>query len=149
MEDWHKDFLAMLETVTGEFEQFFQEVGEAVESVADEIGETLEAFGEEVHSTFTPEVNEYFQELFEPLIEISVDIENVVFEDWLEDTEFAINPKVEPTLEYPACVGCQHYHGRMYSGNLLVCAIHPYGWDDENCPDWEEKASSSFYDDLF
>lgn len=150
MEDWHKDFFAALATVTAEIEQFFQEVGETVEAVADEIGEAIEAVGEEMQGAMSPEVDRYLHELFDPFIEISVEFEDVDFEDWLEDTEFAINPKVEPSQEeHSACIGCQHYHGRMYSGNLLVCAMHPYGWDDENCPDWEEKEQASFFDDLF
>ncbi|MFK0735652.1 MAG: hypothetical protein ACIWVG_31730 [Gloeotrichia echinulata HAB0833] len=35
------------------------------------------------------------------------------------------------------CRGCQNYHGQVYGSNLLVCAIHPHGWDGENCPDFE------------
>jgi hypothetical protein len=38
---------------------------------------------------------------------------------------------------HPACRGCQHYHGQMYGENLLVCGMHPYGWDGDDCPDWE------------
>lgn len=45
----------------------------------------------------------------------------------------------EKTDQYPACVGCKHFHGEEYGGNFLVCGMHPYGWDDENCPDWEKK----------
>jgi hypothetical protein len=45
---------------------------------------------------------------------------------------------VRPTAkQHPACQGCQHYHGYRYGEHLLVCAMHPYGWDDEECPDWE------------
>ncbi len=42
-------------------------------------------------------------------------------------------------LKHPACVGCSNYHGHSYGGNLLVCAMHPYGWKNENCPDWETE----------
>jgi hypothetical protein len=40
-----------------------------------------------------------------------------------------------------ACQGCIHYHGVAYgysraTRSLLVCAFHPYGWQDEVCPDW-------------
>jgi hypothetical protein len=35
-----------------------------------------------------------------------------------------------------SCQGCSNYHGEVYNGNLLVCAIHPYGWEDESCPDF-------------
>lgn len=34
------------------------------------------------------------------------------------------------------CNGCSNYHGQVYNGNLLVCAIHPYGFDNETCPDF-------------
>lgn len=35
-----------------------------------------------------------------------------------------------------ACQDCAHYYGKTYGGNLLVCAMHPYGADGE-CPDKE------------
>lgn len=35
------------------------------------------------------------------------------------------------------CRSCQNYHGQIYGNNLLICAIHPHGWDGENCPDFE------------
>lgn len=37
-----------------------------------------------------------------------------------------------------ACKGCCHYHGQKYGGNLLVCGMHPYGVEEEHCPDWQE-----------
>lgn len=50
-------------------------------------------------------------------------------------------PKVRATRDrHPACIGCQNYHGRVYEGNLLVCAMHPYGVESETCPDREEPA---------
>jgi hypothetical protein len=33
------------------------------------------------------------------------------------------------------CYGCKYLYGQLLNGNLLVCAIHPYGLDD--CPDLE------------
>lgn len=41
-----------------------------------------------------------------------------------------------------ACEGCSNYHGEVYGGNLLVCAMHPYGVKEEECADhsaWEGK----------
>jgi hypothetical protein len=35
-----------------------------------------------------------------------------------------------------ACRGCSNYHGEFYQDVQLVCAIHTYGWDDDNCPDF-------------
>lgn len=37
------------------------------------------------------------------------------------------------------CQGCRHYHGRVYGGNFLVCAMHPYGAESEHCNDWEAQ----------
>lgn len=41
-----------------------------------------------------------------------------------------------------ACQGCTNYHGLAYGYSrenraILVCAMHPYGWQqDDLCPDW-------------
>ncbi|NET33856.1 MAG: hypothetical protein F6K19_17855 [Cyanothece sp. SIO1E1] len=41
------------------------------------------------------------------------------------------------------CQGCTHYHGIAYGNSyatraILVCGIHPYGWQGESaCPDWQ------------
>ncbi len=37
------------------------------------------------------------------------------------------------------CQTCENYHGEIYGGNSLVCAIHPYGLIGADCPDWEPK----------
>jgi hypothetical protein len=36
-----------------------------------------------------------------------------------------------------ACKGCSNYHGEFYKDTQLICGIHPYGWLDDNCPDFE------------
>jgi hypothetical protein len=41
------------------------------------------------------------------------------------------------------CIGCTHYHGLAYgysreTRTVLVCGFHPYGWQGEVCPDWQE-----------
>ncbi|MGD1851996.1 MAG: hypothetical protein ACFCBU_15890 [Cyanophyceae cyanobacterium] len=48
-----------------------------------------------------------------------------------------IAPKTQPTDSvHPACKGCQNFHGHSYDGNLLICAMHPYGVDGDRCLDW-------------
>jgi len=41
-----------------------------------------------------------------------------------------------------ACIGCKHYHGKVYRGekgaNPFICAMHPDGYEGNSCPDWEE-----------
>jgi hypothetical protein len=55
--------------------------------------------------------------------------------------EFLRQINQERLLEKPsipaACQGCCHYHGQVYGGNLLVCAMHPYGVEEEVCSDWQ------------
>lgn len=133
MEDWQKDFFAMVETMTFGFEQFFQDVSEIVETVADEMQDTVAA-----------EIDQFLEDVFDPFVEIYAEFE-FELEDGIGDTELLLPYKVKPTPEnHPACIGCHHYHGQIYGGNLLVCGMHPYGWDDQNCPDWEATHSNSF-----
>ncbi|NJO65341.1 MAG: hypothetical protein HC836_46790 [Richelia sp. RM2_1_2] len=39
------------------------------------------------------------------------------------------------SFKLETCAGCRNFHG----ADEIVCGIHPYGWDDENCPDWESN----------
>lgn len=41
--------------------------------------------------------------------------------------------------KHPNCKGCRNYHGSTYRGVTLVCAIHPYGWSEGECPDRKES----------
>ncbi|MFE4106018.1 hypothetical protein [Almyronema epifaneia] len=36
-----------------------------------------------------------------------------------------------------ACQGCLNYHGKIYGGNFLCCAIHPAGPLSQTCQDWQ------------
>ncbi|MBD2536331.1 hypothetical protein H6G97_46425 [Nostoc flagelliforme FACHB-838] len=35
------------------------------------------------------------------------------------------------------CRGCKHFHGVVYNGVLLNCAVHPKGCFGDKCPDWQ------------
>jgi hypothetical protein len=37
------------------------------------------------------------------------------------------------------CQGCSHYHGHSYGGEQLICAMHPYGVDQDECGDRQES----------
>lgn len=134
MEDWSKDFWKTLDTVTTEFEQFFEDLGEMVEMIADE-----------VNATILTEIDQLLEELFDPVIELYTDFD---FEYDSGEMESSITYKVEPSLErHSACMGCKHYHGYVYGGNLLVCGMYPSGWEGESCPDWEGGQAKPPYND--
>jgi hypothetical protein len=130
MEKWQKDLIEIIETVAIEVEQFFLGMGEMV----DAFFELTEEITDQVQSTIVTEVDQYLQDLAEPILEAYWELEDVV-----ADIDPAFPYPVAATAEQnPACVGCSNYHGQAYGGNLLVCAMHPHGWDDTNCPDWEQ-----------
>lgn len=130
MEKWQKDFVEFLETVADEVDHFFVEVA----SVVDSFFEITEEITEQLQDTIVTEIDQYFNELAEPLFEVYWELEEFVGE---ADNSFPY--PVEPTAQnHPACIGCRNYHGQVYGGNLLVCGMHPMGWEDENCPDWEQ-----------
>lgn len=131
MENWEKDFLKVVEDVTEEVEHFFVGVTEVVESFF----EMSEAIASQMQNTITTEFDLYLQEWSEPLFDVYTDLE-----DMMSDLEQPFPHQVEPTdTSHPACKGCSNYHGQVYNGNLLVCGMHPYGWEDSNCPDWESS----------
>jgi hypothetical protein len=141
MEDWQKDFLAIVETVKVEFDRF-------CEDVAEEVGEAIEVFAERLENTVSLNFDLFSQFLFDESIiethnetnERETNFENIVD---AEETEFFSTYRIDPLLaNQPACVGCRHYHGKIYGGNLIVCGMHAYGWDDENCPDREQVISN-------
>lgn len=39
------------------------------------------------------------------------------------------------------CSNCINYHGEIYEGIRLICAIHPYGCSESSCPDYLSKIS--------
>lgn len=59
-------------------------------------------------------------------------------EAYLEFLRQVNQTRVETPRVPATCRGCCHYHGHTYGGHLLVCAMHPYGVEEEHCPDWQE-----------
>ena len=159
MDDWPEPFSQVFEAIANEAEQLFQGVAkEAIEAV-EQLVQISESISDQVEHTITPElerladqVNQAMKPLDEvitPTLEAVVDRVNDVveplFEIWLLDLDqestlldTSINQMDDPlSPEHPTCAGCGNYHGQVYGGNLVVCAIHPYGPDMAECPDWE------------
>jgi hypothetical protein len=137
MDDWSKELFNLLETMTAEVEQFFQEVSDEIETVATQI-----------HQSISDEIEQFLENLedfFEPIVIVYAELDEIA-----DEIDPPIGYKIEPnSSQNPACVGCRNYHGQVYGGNLLVCGMHPYGWEGSHCPDWEKMnhCTSEFIDD--
>ena len=137
MDDWWKQ----IEKTAADVEEFWIEVEETTESLVDEISENVGSFWKQFQSEIVEEVDSLIKDIVEVLIITSEEIDSVIDEDWdnFTDGDFTSVTYHTPSVQSnPACINCANYHGQSYNGNLLVCAMHPEGWDDNNCPDWEE-----------
>ena len=129
MEDWQKELMEWLDTVTASVEDFFEEVSQAVET-----------FAVELETDLAREIEQFLDDVFDPITDVSGSDNPIVSYHLSDDADVLFSPKINPTSNvHPACIGCRHYHGRVYQSHLLVCAMHPYGWDDGSCPDWEQE----------
>ena len=131
-----------------EFEAAAQEVGQCIQETVDAIAETADfmmqvpmVIAEHLEDTIASEVDEFLEEVadwFQPPVHVTVQFDvgwnPDIAEPWLDT--------IEPGQgQQTACVGCCHYHGRVYNGNLLVCGMHPYGWEGDKCPDWDGEST--------
>ncbi|MDJ0742698.1 MAG: hypothetical protein QNJ32_04970 [Xenococcaceae cyanobacterium MO_167.B27] len=136
MEDWWKQ----LEKTAEEIEGFFQEISSAMEELTEEVGKTIQTFTQEVEEIFVAEIDRCIDDLIDVINESDLEQDTVFWEDFdnFVESDFMDVTTSKPSPDnHPACVGCRHYHGKAYNGNLLVCAMHPYGSEDSTCPDWE------------
>jgi hypothetical protein len=139
MEEWQTNLTDIVETVASEVEKFFTDVTEAI----DVLSVLSEEVAHQVQYSIATEVDQFFNDLVQPVLLFN-DLVQPVLQSYLDfeqatfESEWPIIDSLEPSLQQqPACRGCRHYHGQIYGGNLLICGMHPYGWDEANCPDWE------------
>ncbi|MDY6939175.1 MAG: hypothetical protein SWY16_16085 [Cyanobacteriota bacterium] len=152
MEDWTKAFFEAIDTWSEEVDRFFQDIADEVDEAIDELVEFSEDVGKQVRESLhanlpiddmTAEFERAVNEFVEPISEFYQGLDFDVFdldEDFDDTDPFVPIAYVPPTADRnSACMGCQHYHGHLYGKNLLVCGMHPYGWEGESCPDWESE----------
>jgi hypothetical protein len=138
MEGWSHDWVKMLETVAVGVEQFFLEATKEMTEALDAFADFSEDVAAQLEGAIAPELDNLDAEI-DPWIE-SILQTFMGLETAINEAAEPVSHTLEPLLnEHPACVGCRHYHGQMYGGNVLVCAMHPYGWETETCPDWESS----------
>lgn len=161
MNDWTKDLSRLFETAIAEAEDSLNEVAneaadaiaewvEAADAAAREFQTQLDRDWGEAAEAIAADLDRWLGEWFEAGATLFSD---GFWDDWEGVDGFGdgsndawideLSPRVEPTGDrLPACRGCRHYHGRIYGGRLLVCGMHPYGWEGESCPDWEGGADA-------
>ena len=145
MNDWHDEWWKQLAKTAAEVENFFAEVGEAtelaVDEIVDEVSDNLGTFLEQFQLDIFDEVDSFIEDLVDVITTTGDEIDAAISEEWenFSDEDFTIISYHQPSAQsHPACINCVNYHGQVYNGNLLVCAMHPYGSDDNHCPDWEK-----------
>ncbi len=139
MDEFYRELIAALDATTRGVEHFFDGFSKDITELMDGVFLASEELADQVQNTLTSEIEPKLTEWLDPLLEAYLGFEVTV--------EQAIQPvvhTVEPLINnHPACVGCRNYHGQDYGGNLLVCGMHPYGWEGETCPDWESTWKTS------
>ncbi len=134
-------FFTLLDAAAKDIEDFVTQVAAGIDYLAEVLIETVEEAAEQtIHTLETaleteiePPFNELSEWLMQPLLELLAGIEQEI-----EDVASPLHQTFQPLInQHPACVGCQHYHGQVYGDTLLVCGMHPYGWEGETCPDHE------------
>ncbi|HIK54932.1 MAG TPA: hypothetical protein IGS37_07200 [Synechococcales cyanobacterium M55_K2018_004] len=126
----------MLSTLGTEVERLFEDLSKGVNDAADAFIQFSEELADQVNDALAPSLDNLNQEMegwVDPFLQIIAQIE-ASFSDAVSPLSQTVDPLIN---QHPACVGCQHYHGQEYNGVMLVCGMHPYGWEGEECPDWE------------
>jgi hypothetical protein len=113
MDVWHDHFFQVFEQASREAEYLFWEISQSFEEATTDLDQALSS-------------------IIEPIAEMLLE-----FDALLDDNDPFLMPSVPQAMEPSVCHGCQHYHGKVYGGNLLVCGMHPYGVETDCCPDWQ------------
>lgn len=141
MDDWLKQFQddlqAAFDNTLEQTELFLDQLAdhtlEAVTPVLDAADQLADELAEQVVENISPPLSQALDELetqIDPLVGSMV--------SWCEQTMAPIHQTLTPWLQnHPKCAGCSYYHGESYGGEMLVCALHPSGPEQDECPDWD------------
>lgn len=151
-EDWTRELGEFFENTArmteAWAEQTLNSAVEVADNFADEIEKqlrpTLERLADEMSQSLEPletvlddEVDRFTDEFSEFVTPIVVPLTDAL-ERWVEVMAAPITSHIEPMVnDHTTCIGCKHYFGQAHGGHMLVCAMYPYGPEEENCPDWE------------
>jgi hypothetical protein len=144
MSDWERNFMAWIDELAEQTETVLLDLSQDIESA-------IEETAQEVKTSFEQEIAPWLNQLLQPILETPLEF-NFDFDRAVDDVVNPFRQTVEPTLnQHPVCVGCKHYHGQVYGGQMLVCGMHPYGvaegqavCADKEAIDWQEPWKSWF-----
>ena len=134
MDEWLQQLQANLDKAAKDSGQWLAKAVEgAVEETDMVISHTLDDVAKAI-SPVVEEVNHY--------VDSGLDATEIfVYQHltpFIEEATAPINNTVTPYFQsHRACIGCKHYNGSEFGGNMLVCGMHPYGPEEPNCQDWE------------
>ncbi|MEM6519077.1 MAG: hypothetical protein AAF892_03625 [Cyanobacteria bacterium P01_D01_bin.71] len=150
--NWAKELATFFEAATQQTEawaeQTLQDAVDTADAIAAEIEKqiapTLEEWADHLNQSLEPletaldqELERFSEEFTEFVNPVVVPLTSAL-ENWVEALAAPVTSHIDPMLnEHVPCIGCQHYHGQIYSGNMFVCAMYPYGPEQEKCPDWK------------
>ncbi|WP_052050540.1 hypothetical protein [Leptolyngbya sp. KIOST-1] len=167
MDEWSKQFFNAFGSAVQDFtqqlsedtERWLDDLTEQLIQASDALVQTTDQWAEQAQEAIDPEIDRLVAEInraVEPFrFQLNGQVDEVVdqldgilgplvtglsgIDQWFEDVSSPITSTVEPLLQnYPACVGCRNFYGQAHGGQTLVCAMHPFGPDEErHCPDWE------------
>jgi hypothetical protein len=151
MHNWIKEFWDFIENTSKETDRWFQETSQQVEEVVDAIAQMSDEVSLQIQEAIATEIDRTIDEFLEPFEESFDSFDDIDVSSPANSYESISSFHSLTTLDSlprylpptpnrnPACIGCRHYHGYVYQGTMMVCGMHPYGWDTEDCPDWEAK----------
>lgn len=142
MNNWQDEWWKQLEKTAANMEEFFAEVGETTELVVDEVAENVGAFLAQFQVGFAEEVEDFIHNFVDVIITTSDEIDAALFNEWdnfVDDDFTSVSYHTPSANSHPACINCDNYHGHIYNGNLLVCGMHPHGYEGNTCPDWSKE----------
>lgn len=159
MDDWSERLWRSLDAIAQDTETWLQRMGDHLAEASNAFLDATDDWADELQRSLDPEVNRLVDEInraVEPweeavdaqVMDASEQINQVIdpvmdalvvsLGQWVETISAPVHSTVEPMVQnQPTCVGCRHYYGQAHGGNLLVCAMHPYGPEGEKCPDYE------------
>ncbi|ASC70070.1 hypothetical protein XM38_010000 [Halomicronema hongdechloris C2206] len=158
-DEWAKQIWQVVDAVAHDANHWYQQLDQQLQQVSEQLADTSDEWAAQLRRSLEPEIDRWADDVYratEP-VEQALDatlgamveqvdavVEPIVGEwiagldNWFEQLLLPVNNTLDPwSHNQPTCIGCRHYYGQIHGGSQLICAMHPYGPEDDSCPDWE------------